>query len=56
MNLSISVYYSIEGKIQEPVKLDIDDEWLEFLLVHYLNKNYANAELEDFVINGICLE
>ena len=57
MNVSISVYYSIDNKVQEPVTVDIDDSWIEYLLIHYLKQNKGNlAELEDFIIQGVCLD
>ena len=57
MNVQLSVYYSIGDIVQEPVQVDIDDEWIEYLLVHYLKQNKGNlAELEDFIIQGVCLD
>ena len=57
MNLKLSCYYSVEDVVQEPVQIDIDDEWIEFLLMHYLKQNKGTAaQLEDFVINSVCLD
>lgn len=57
MNIQLSVYYSIDNIVQESVQVDLDDEWVEWILMHYLKQNKGScAELEDFVINGICVD
>ena len=56
MNIELSVYYSIQDEVQEPVSVQIDDEALQYLLTRYLNTNFPDAQLEDWIISGVCLD
>ena len=56
MQIELSVYYSVQDVVQESITVQLDDEWVEYTLVRYLAQNHPGSELEDFIIQRVCID